>query len=70
MDRNYFIGTPESGGTGGSKFDVMAFLPGLLGGNKGIDPNLAAMLTQQRRLGWRSFLDLDHLVILPFRRLG
>lgn len=46
MDRNYFIGTPESGGTGGSKFDVMAFLPGLLGGNKGIDPNLAAMLTQ------------------------
>lgn len=46
MDRNYFIGTPEGGNSGGSKFDVMAFLPGLLGGNKGIDPNLAAMLTQ------------------------
>lgn len=47
MDRNYFIGTPEGGNnSGGGKFDIMAFLPGLMGGNKGIDPNLAAMLSQ------------------------
>lgn len=49
MDRNYFIGTPESGGnSGGSKFDIMALLPGLMGGGSGksIDPNLAAMLSQ------------------------
>ena len=47
MDRNYFIGTPEGGNSGGSKFDSMALLPGMLGGGgKSIDPNLAAMLTQ------------------------
>lgn len=47
MDRNYFIGTEPSGNSGGSKFDIMALLPGMLGGgNKGIDPNLAAMLSQ------------------------
>ena len=32
MDRNYFIGTPEGGNSGGSKFDIMAFLPSLMGG--------------------------------------
>lgn len=47
MDRNYFIGNPDGGNnSGGGKFDIMAFLPGLMGGNKGIDPNLAAMLSQ------------------------
>lgn len=47
MDRNYFIGTPEGGNSGGSKFDIMALLPGMLGGSgKGVDPNLLAMLSQ------------------------
>ena len=47
MDRNYFIGTPEASGSSGSKFDILAMLPGMLGGSgKGVDPNLLAMLSQ------------------------
>lgn len=43
MDRNYFIGTPEGGNSGGSKFDIMALLPGMLGGGgKSIDPQLSS----------------------------
>lgn len=44
MDRNYFFGNPEGGGnSGGSKFDIMALLPNLMGG-KSLDPNLVAAL--------------------------
>lgn len=49
MDRNYFIGTPEGGNSGGSKFDIMAFLPSLMGGGgKSLDPNLVAALMNNR----------------------
>lgn len=49
MDRNYFIGTPEGGNAGGSKFDIMAFLPSLMGGGgKSLDPNLVAALMNNR----------------------
>lgn len=46
MDRNYFFGNPEGGSSnGGSKFDIMALLPGLMGGGgKSLDPNLVAAL--------------------------
>lgn len=49
MDRNYFIGTPEGGNSGGSKFDIMAFLPSLMGGGgKSLDPNLVAALMNNK----------------------
>lgn len=50
MDRNYFIGTPEGGNGGGSKFDIMAFLPSLMGGGggKSLDPNLVAALMNNK----------------------
>lgn len=49
MDRNYFIGTEPSGNSGGSKFDIMAFLPSLMGGGgKSMDPNLVAALMNNR----------------------
>lgn len=50
MDRNYFIGTPEGGNSGGSKFDIMALLPGLMGGGggKSLDPNLVAALMNNK----------------------
>lgn len=38
-----FVFTPEGGNSGGSKFDIMALLPGLMGG-KGLDPNLVTAL--------------------------
>lgn len=38
-----FIFSPEGSNSGGSKFDIMALLPGLMGG-KGLDPNLVAAL--------------------------
>lgn len=49
MDRNYFIGTEPSGNSGGSKFDIMAFLPSLMGGGgKSLDPNLVAALMNNK----------------------
>lgn len=49
MDRNYFIGTPEGGNSGGSKFDIMAFLPSLMGGGgKSLDPNLVTALMSNK----------------------
>ena len=49
MDRNYFIGTPEGSNSGGSKFDIMAFLPSLMGGGgKSLDPNLVAALMNNK----------------------
>lgn len=38
-----FVFTPEGGNSGGSKFDIMALLPGLMG-NKGLDPNILALM--------------------------
>lgn len=42
-DKTYIF-TPENGNSGGSKFDIMALLPGLMGGKNGLDPNLVAAL--------------------------
>lgn len=48
MDRNYFIGTPEGGNSGGSKFDIMAFLPSLMGGGgKSLDPQFGSGFDEQ-----------------------
>ena len=75
MDRNYFIGTPEGGNSGGSKFDIMAFLPSLMGGGgKSLDPNLVAALMNnkgnQDAWGWWLLVDLDHPPVLRMGRLG
>lgn len=45
-DKTFFV-QPESNNSGGGKFDIMAFLPGLMGGNK-MDPNLIAALMNNR----------------------
>lgn len=45
-----FVFTPEGGNSGGSKFDIMALLPGLMG-NKGIDPNMLAVLMGNKNNG-------------------
>lgn len=42
-----FVFTPEGGNSGGSRFDIMALLPGLMGG-KGLDPNLMACLMNNK----------------------
>lgn len=44
MSDKTFVFTPEGGNSGGSKFDIMAMLPGLMGGKNGLDPNLVAAL--------------------------
>lgn len=44
-----FIFTPEGNNSGGSKFDIMALLPGLMGGKgNGLDPNLVAALMNNK----------------------
>ena len=52
-DKTYIF-TPEGGNSGGSKFDIMALLPGLMGGKNGLDPNLVAALMNgnNNRNGW------------------
>jgi hypothetical protein len=47
MSDKTFVFTPEGGNSGGSKFDIMALLPGLMGG-KGLDPNLVAALMNNK----------------------
>lgn len=47
MDRTYVFNQDGNGGNGGSKFDIMAMLPNLMGG-KGVDPGLLALLNQGR----------------------
>lgn len=44
MSDKTFVFTPEGGNSGGSKFDIMDMLPGLMGGKNGLDPNLVAAL--------------------------
>ena len=44
MSDKTFVFTPEGGNSGGSKFDIMALLPGLMGGKNGLDPNMVAAL--------------------------
>lgn len=47
MERTYvFNSDGGNGGSGGSKLDITAMLPGMFG-NKGIDPNLLAMLNPE-----------------------
>lgn len=41
MERTYVFG---DGGNGGSKLDVTAMLPGMLGGYRGVDPNVLALM--------------------------
>ena len=43
MERTYVFNQEPNGG--GSKFDIMALLPNLMGG-KGVDPGLLALLNQ------------------------
>lgn len=45
MERTYVFNQEPNGG--GSKFDIMALLPNLMGG-KGVDPGLLALLNQGR----------------------
>lgn len=48
MERTYVFNQDGNGGNGGgSKFDIMAMLPNLMGG-KGVDPGLLALLNQGR----------------------
>ena len=47
MSDKTFVFQPESSNSGGSKFDIMALLPGLMGG-KGLDPNLVAALMNNK----------------------
>lgn len=47
-DKTFFV-QPESSNSGGSKFDIMALLPGLMGGGSNrMDPNLIAALMNGR----------------------
>lgn len=49
MSDKTFVFTPEGGNSGGSKFDIMALLPGLMGGGgKSLDPNLMACLMNNK----------------------
>ena len=41
MERTYVFG---DGGSGGSKLDVTAMLPGMMGGYRGVDPNVLALM--------------------------
>ena len=41
MERTYVFG---DGGNGGSKLDVTAMLPGMMGGYRGVDPNVLALM--------------------------
>ena len=47
MSDKTYVFTPE-GNSGGSKFDIMALLPGLMGGKNGLDPNLVAALMNNK----------------------
>lgn len=45
MDKTYvFSNEPSSGCCGGSKLDITALLPNLMGGNRGVDPNVLALM--------------------------
>ena len=43
MDRTYIFNS-DGGTSGGSKLDVTAMLPGMLGGYRGVDPNVLALM--------------------------
>lgn len=43
MDRTYVFNS-DGGTGGGSKLDVTAMLPGMLGGYRGVDPNVLALM--------------------------
>lgn len=42
MERTYVFN--QDGNSGGSKLDVTAMLPGMLGGYRGVDPNVLALM--------------------------
>lgn len=50
MERTYVFNS-EGGSGSGSKLDITALLPGMLGGGKSLDPNLIAMLGNRNGFG-------------------
>ena len=64
MERTYVFNQEPNGG--GSKFDIMALLPNLMGG-KGVDPGLLALLNQGRN-GRRHVVDLDYPAVVLLGR--
>ena len=49
MERTFVFG--GDGGNGGSKLDITALLPGMLGGGRGLDPNLLAVMGNRNGFG-------------------
>lgn len=49
MERT-FIFNPAEGNGGGNKFDITALLPGIMG-NRGLDPNLLAVMGNRGAFG-------------------
>lgn len=49
MERSFVFG--GDGGNGGSKLDITALLPGMLGGGRGLDPNLLAVMGNRNGFG-------------------
>ena len=49
MERTYVFNQDGNGG-GGNKFDITALLPGLMG-NRGLDPNLLAVMGNRNGFG-------------------
>lgn len=75
MERTYvFNQDGNNGNGGGSKFDIMAMLPNLMG-SKGVDPGLLALLNpgtwQPRPMGRLVVVHLDYpfVVLLGRQRL-
>lgn len=74
MERTYvFNQDGNNGNGGGSKFDIMAMLPNLMG-SKGVDPGLLALLNQGRGSqdqwgGSLVHLDYPFVVLLGRQRL-
>lgn len=52
MDRTYIFNS-DGGTSGGSKLDVTAMLPGMLGGYRGVDPNVLALMNGNGGFGGR-----------------
>lgn len=69
MDKTYvFSNEPSSGCCGGSKLDITALLPNLMGGNRGVDPNVLALMNGNGGFGgqngiWGVIYLLKHYII-------
>ena len=49
MERTYVFNS--DGNAGGSKMDITALLPGMLGGGRSVDPNLLALMGNRNGFG-------------------